>query len=96
MSVNCQHDSFNAEVDINRLPLEEGGPVERWQADVRITCRQCGSPFRFVGIQAGCNLDGPAVSIDGTEGRFAIAPKDHVLTPLESNAVRGFTVRKVV
>jgi hypothetical protein len=83
----CPHMEFTTEVDVNRL--EDTG---RFQADIRIKCVGCGIPFRFIGLPAGLDLNGAAVSVDGTEGRFAIAPKGEVITPLEG--VGGFTVRR--
>jgi len=75
--MSCEHRDFEASVEVNRL--EDTG---RFNADVRIKCVECGTPFRFIGLPAGVDLNGAAVSIDGTEGRFAIAAKG------------GFTVRR--
>lgn len=83
----CEHRNFEATVEVNRL---EGSG--RFNADVRITCTECGTPFRFIGLPAGVDLNGAAVSVDGTEARLAIAPKGEVITPLEG--VGGFTVRR--
>jgi len=60
---------------------------------VTIKCDACGVPMRFIGLPTGVDLHGAAVSLDGTEGRFAIAPKGEVVSELEGTAV-GFTVRK--
>lgn len=83
----CTHPGFDAIVTVNRL-----GDAGRFQADVRVQCGACGTPFRFIGLPAGVDLNGAAVSVDGTEGRFAIAPKGEVVTPLDG--VGGFTVRR--
>ncbi|SRR6266446_3962516 len=91
----CEHEFLEASVNVSCLHEGEGGPVHRWQADVRIVCRMCQLPFRFIGLPAGVDLDGAAVSIDGQEARLAVAPKGHVLTPLESTECGGFTARKV-
>lgn len=87
--VDCQHEIFDAQVTVNRL--EDTG---RFNADVRIVCQQCNTPFRFIGLPAGLDLNGAAVSIDGCEARLAIAPKGEVVAPLESTEVQGFTVRR--
>ncbi|HSZ58578.1 MAG TPA: hypothetical protein VK797_23120 [Tepidisphaeraceae bacterium] len=84
----CTHEDFAAEVDVHRL--EDTG---RFQADVRINCRCCGLPFRFIGLPAGLDLNGAATSVDATEGRFSIAPKGEVVSILEGGVV-GFSVRK--
>jgi hypothetical protein len=86
----CDHPDFDAEVVVNRL--EDSG---RFNADIRIRCVACGEPFRFIGLPCGVDLNGAAVSIDGTEGRFAIAPRNQVQTPLDADGVDGFTVRRV-
>lgn len=84
----CEHKDFAAEVDVHRL--EDSG---RFQADVRIKCTECGLPFRFIGLPAGLDLNGAAVSPDGTEARLAIGPKGEVMNALEGGPV-GFTVRR--
>jgi len=86
----CKHETFEARVAVNRL--EDSG---RFAADITIKCTQCGVPFRFLGLPAGVDLDGAAVSTDGTEGRFAIGPPDQVANFLDGNCPVGFTVRKV-
>jgi len=61
--------------------------------DVRVKCSDCELPFRFIGLPAGVDLNGAAVSIDACEGRFAIAPKGQVVSVLEGG-VMGFSVRQ--
>lgn len=85
---SCKHTNFDANVDVNRLE-----DVQRFSADVRISCVDCGVPMRFIGLPAGVDLNGASVSIDGTEGRFAIAPKGEVISELEGTA-SGFNIRK--
>ena len=88
----CEHHTFGAEVDVNRLPQKEGGPVKRYCADVRIKCVDCGLPFRFIGLPAGLDLNGAATSVNAEEARLAIAPKGQVVSVLEGG-VTGFSVR---
>lgn len=90
--MKCEHMNFAAEVDVNRLPDKEGGPVKRYCADVRIKCAECGQQFRFIGLPAGLDLNGAAVSIDACEARLAIAPKGDVISVMEGG-VSGFSVR---
>ena len=87
----CKHENFLADVQVNRLPETEGGPVKRYCADVRIKCTDCDLPFRFIGLPAGLDLNGAATSIDATEARLAIAPKGEVVSGMEG--VRGFSIR---
>lgn len=89
----CLHENFACECDVNRLSSTEGGPINRFTMDVRVKCADCGLSFRFIGLPAGLDLNGAAVSVDGCEGRFAIAPKGQVVSVME-NAPMGFTVRR--
>jgi len=66
----------------------------RFAADVRIKCAQCGEPFRFLGLPCGVDLDGAAVSADGTEARLAIGTNETVASFIDGNCPVGFTVRK--
>lgn len=91
--MSCTHPDFVARVDVNRIGRVEAGAVEYFQADVRITCAACQVPFRFLGLPAGLDMHGAAVSIDGEEARLAIAPKGEVLTTLDPG-VPSFTVRR--
>lgn len=84
----CSHPDFNANVEVTKF-----GDTNRCTADVRIFCAVCGVPMRFIGLPTGVDLNGAAVSIDGEEGRFAIAPKGEVVSELEGTP-HGFTVRK--
>lgn len=72
----CKHMRFDAGVAVNRL--EDTG---KFNLDVRVSCLECGLPFQFLGLEAGLNLGGAAVSLDGEEARLAIAPKGSVPTP---------------
>jgi hypothetical protein len=83
----CEHPNFAATVTVNRL--EDSG---RFVADVSVRCEDCGTPFRFIGLPTGLDLDGASVSVGGTEARLAIAPKGEVITSLEG--LGGFTVRR--
>jgi len=85
---NCPHEVFKAEVDVNRL-VDTG----RFQADVRIKCEQCGTPFRFIGLPCGLDLNGAATNPDATEARLSIAPKGEVI-PLIEGAPMGFSIRR--
>ena len=88
MSDKCEHQDFFATVTVNRL--EDSG---RFSADVAIRCQECRTPFRFIGLPGGIDLNGAAVSADGCEARLAIAPQDEVLPPIEG--VVGFSERKL-
>lgn len=85
----CPHMNFSANVDVSRL--ETSG---RFMADVRIKCTECGEPFRFLGLPAGIDLDGAAVSVDGFEARLAIGTRETVANIIESDNITSFTVRK--
>lgn len=92
--MSCEHKNFYADVKVNRIAIDEGGPIERFNADLRIKCTDCGKPFVFIGLGHGVNLDGAACSLDGQEACLAIAPEGEVLTDLKSRTPLGFTVRR--
>ena len=83
----CAHHNFDCFVNVARIE-----DVGRFMADVTVRCADCGTPFRFIGLPTGLDLDGACASVDGTEARLAIAPKGEVVTPLEG--LSGFTVRR--
>ena len=61
--------------------------------DVQVKCTDCGLPFRFIGLPAGLDLNGAAVSADAQEARLAIAPKGAVISVIE-DAPMGFSIRR--
>lgn len=73
----CNHENFEAQVDVNRFV-----DIGRFAVDVRVNCVDCGIPFRFLGLPGGLRLEGAAVSVDGTEARLAIAPIGEEIKPI--------------
>jgi hypothetical protein len=73
----CEHKDFEAHVAVNRM--EDTG---QFAADVHIRCKDCETPFQFLGLPTGLNSEGAAVSVDATEARLAIAPYDDANTIL--------------
>lgn len=68
-SAECQHEEFEANVDVNRLTEREGGNVSSFVADIRIKCAKCGAPMHFVGVDGGFSFQRPMTSIDALELR---------------------------
>lgn len=87
--MSCPHEVFDAVVDVNRLQ-----PSGRFCANVRIKCRQCNEPFRFLGLPAGLDLNGASVSVDGTEASLAIGTAETVANILDGDCPIGFTVSR--
>jgi hypothetical protein len=87
--MKCEHKTFECNVTVNRL--EDTG---QFNADVTITCVDCATPFRFIGLPAGLDLNGAAVAVDGITARLAIAPKGEVIAITDPDGVGGFTVRR--
>lgn len=67
---DCIHEDFLATVNVGRI-LDVG----KFVADIAISCKVCGEPFRFVGVAAGLSYDRPLVSIDGLELHAPIEPE---------------------
>lgn len=70
----CEHLNFDVLVEVHRMTPEESLVVEGYAADITISCRDCGEPFRFIGAPAGAMPDRPCVSVDETELRAPIRP----------------------
>lgn len=81
----CQHQNFEADVDVNRL--EDSG---RFCADIRIKCRDCGRPMRFLGLPMGLDFNGAAVNPNGQEARLAIHPAGEQVPGLNPDVPAGF------
>lgn len=95
----CKHMIFKADVDVARLSKEEGGQITGYSADIRISCQQCGLPFRFIGVPASVKeteegleftpaRNEPRVSVDACELRAPIEPA-HVHEILGKPVVAG-------
>ncbi len=67
----CSHEHFSAHVVVNRLE-----DIGAFAADVSIRCIDCGVPFEFVGIPGGISLERPTTSVDRTEARMPIVPRE--------------------
>jgi hypothetical protein len=87
MSEKCHHHVFDAQVEVNRIE-----DIGRFTADVRITCRECGVPMRFLGLPLGLDYNSATVSFDGLEARLGIHPKDETVPPIRG--VEGFSIRR--
>lgn len=70
----CEHQSFRATVQINRLTDTDDGPVIGYSADVTVGCEVCGEAFVFIGLPPGVGKNRACASIDGTEARLPIGP----------------------
>lgn len=90
----CPHENFEAMVDVNRLTATEGGQVEGYSANIRVTCADCGEPFRWIGAGAGLRPDRPCVSVDETEMRAPLRPASS--DPDFGLGIPGFSIRQVV
>lgn len=78
MADRCKHEHFKAHVAVARI--EDKG---RFMADVTVRCAQCNLPFQFLGLEAGLDMNGARVSVDGLEARLAICPQGQVPSPMD-------------
>lgn len=65
----CSHNIFDCSVIVSRLE-----DILGFSADIRITCRDCGTPFRFIGVPGGFSMREPMASPGGIELRCPIEP----------------------
>lgn len=90
--MTCEHADFVAHVDVNRLTVEDDGPVVAFAADVRVECAACGVPMVFVGpMPTGVLHDQPTISVDGTELRIPLHPANE--PGVRSTTLPGFVVQ---
>lgn len=82
----CDHHQFKADVKIARLENTGG-----FMAEVRVMCADCGTPFQFLGLQPGLDLNGATVSVDGLEANIAICPQGAKPNPLQQ---MGYGIRR--
>lgn len=70
----CEHDVFDAVVEINRLTAVEGGPVTSYSASITVTCIGCKQPFMWMGAPVGLSPRLPMTSVDALELRAPLRP----------------------
>ena len=87
---NCQHLDFIADVVVDRIQPKENMPVSHYDTTIKIKCKDCGQPFRFLCSRGGVAWNEPTVGILGDELRAPIHPNDGT-EPLPPK-IKGFTV----
>ncbi len=70
----CSHENFGGHAAVTRITDEQQTNVIGYSADIRVTCLDCGEPFRWIGAPAGLRPDRPCVSVDETELRAPLRP----------------------
>ena len=81
----CVHMNFDATVGVARL--EDSG---RFMAEIRIKCKDCDTPFQFMGLEPGLNFEGATVSLDGLEANIGIHPEGQRPNPMQK--LMGYSV----
>jgi hypothetical protein len=79
----CEHKNFAAKVAVARLTDNDGSKVVGFNAEVAISCAECGQPFQFMGLPAGYLACGASMSIDGLRAHLAICPQGEMAAPLD-------------
>lgn len=59
---------------VNRLAHDHDAYPEAYMAEIRLTCADCGEPFRWTGLSAGINFRVPMTDVTGQELRAPIRP----------------------
>jgi hypothetical protein len=61
--MTCEHMDFVANVEVDRLTEDEGGPMTAMAASISIACVECGAPMRFIGpMEVGVLPNAPTVN----------------------------------
>ena len=90
----CPHEDFAASVEVSRLTKVDGGPVDGYSADIRVSCAACGEPFRWIGATAGLSPARPMCSVDETELRAPLRPASS--DPDFGLGIPGFAIQQVI
>lgn len=69
----CLHLNFAATVNVGRM-ADEGEMPRAYIADIRVSCEDCGEPFRWCGVRAGASFAEPRVSVDEAELHAPLRP----------------------
>lgn len=78
MASECEHRERH-EALVKVIYLED---IQRFAAELTITCADCGRPFQFLGLPIGLDVtSGAYICPDGVECRIAIAPVGTVPQP---------------
>lgn len=86
----CEHLTFTAHVDVNRLMDEKDENLVRaFVADIRVKCADCGLPFEWVGFSAGYRGDEARVDTSAQELRAPLKPKGCLAMP----GIPGFNIK---
>lgn len=83
---SCPHLNFEASVNVIRIK-DKG----RFVAEIHIRCKDCETPFQFMGLNPGFDFDGATVSLDGLEANIGIYPNGVRPNPLQD--LMGYTVK---
>ena len=86
MMESCKHMNFEASVNVARI--ENKG---RFMAEIHIRCKDCGTPFQFMGLKPGFDFNGATVSLDGLEANIGIHPQGAQPNPLQQ--LVGYSVK---
>jgi len=70
----CVHMNFNVHAAVGRIQKSDLEPevITAFTCDVRVSCRECGKPFKFTGLPNGFSFYQPTVSISGEEARLTM------------------------
>lgn len=91
--LECDHEHFEAHVDVDRLTKGESGVIHAYSAGIRINCSQCGEAFRFhgAGLERGMLADRPCLSLDEKELCVPLRPASS--DPDFGLGIPGFRIR---
>lgn len=96
--MTCQHEEFDAQVEVNRITTsdEAYSPVYWYDVCVTLRCVQCDMDFRLVDpeIPMGALAGRVTVNPFGTEVRLPMWPNDGTEPPKGNLA--GFTIERTL
>ena len=70
MAEPCRHARHRVDADVHFF--EDTG---LWSLELKLSCEECGEPFRFLGLPAGISFTEPMIGVDGLELRVPVEPQ---------------------
>lgn len=92
----CDHENFEAELDIHRIVRDEereGGGVVAYRAHLKVRCRNCHTRFRFPGTPKGLLWSRPTTDPSEMELLVPMYPDGHRTSLLAE--LPGFEMKRV-
>lgn len=71
----CNHENVHFDINVDKVHSDKVENKFLYSClNMKMTCKDCGQPFEFVGLPVGISPYRPTVSLDGLELRQPVVP----------------------